>query len=83
MTGAPLHIRLDEAGFRKLVPTDQVRGLKAHGETVSLETAGGQEVRLILPTDQVRGLKAHDIGWGRIRNAVEQARERQRGREGG
>jgi hypothetical protein len=59
----PLYVRLDEPGFRKLVA----------GESVSLETATGQEVRLILA----------DIGWGRIRNAVEQARDRTRAREHG
>ena len=34
----PLHVRLDEAGFRKLVA----------GEAVTLEAPGGEEVRLIL-----------------------------------
>ena len=38
MAERPLHVRLDEAGFRKLVA----------GEAVTLEAPGGQEVRLIL-----------------------------------
>ena len=50
-TELSLYVRLDEDGFRRLV----------RGESVSLHTTSGQEVRLILA----------DIGWVKIRGAVE------------
>jgi hypothetical protein len=63
MSEPPLYVALDECGFKTLL----------RGMAVTLNTVGGQEVRLILK----------DIGWGRIINAVEAAFEESRKRHNG